>query len=82
MIRIKILKSCAGIDPLREGRPYNYNRGQIVTVPDHIAYDLVKSGIAQLDDSDPEAPPPRSAAVVPKIERDQVMNAIVKRRHK
>lgn len=44
MLQVKILISCAGVD-------YSVNAGEITELPDEIANDLVKHGLAEYEDS-------------------------------
>ena len=44
MLQVKILISCAGVD-------YSVNAGEITELPDEIAGDLVKHGLAEYEDS-------------------------------
>ena len=71
---IKMIKGVSGYRT--DKSPFRYPCGQIVSDTAEVEHDLVKSGLAVYHDVEVK----RAVAVTPMIERDRIVQAVVKRR--
>jgi len=77
---IKLIKGVSGYRP--DGSSFRYGAGTIATDTIEIERDLVKAGLAVYEDKQTTRPIAEPPNVTPLINRDLVVNAVIKRGRK